>query len=69
MDRSVQHGAWGAKLCCWLLLTLGAFFLPEGLVAAYGWLARSTTRSWTPRARRPTAAGGAARGICGACWV
>jgi len=40
VDRSVQHGAWGAKLCCWLLLTLGAFFLPVGLVAAYGWLAR-----------------------------
>ena len=38
-DRA-QHGGWGAKLSCWLLLTLGAFFLPVGLVAGYGWLAR-----------------------------
>ena len=40
VDRSVQHGAWGLKLSCWLLLTLGVFLLPVGVVAAYGWLAR-----------------------------
>lgn len=39
-DRVAQHGAWGAKLAAWLLLTLGSFFLPVGLLAAYGWLAR-----------------------------
>lgn len=39
-DRRVQHGGWGAKLACWVLLTLGAFFLPVGALTAYGWLAR-----------------------------
>ena len=40
MDKTVQHGAWGAKLSCWALLTLGAFFLPVGALTGYGWLSR-----------------------------
>ena len=40
VDRVAQNGAWGAKLSAWALLTLSAFFLPVGVMTAYGWLAR-----------------------------
>jgi len=39
-DKTVQHGAWGVKLAAWVLLTLGCFFLPVGMMTPYGWLSR-----------------------------
>lgn len=40
-DAGLQHGAWGLKLAAFTTLTCGSFFLPVGLVNAYGVLARA----------------------------
>ncbi|KAF8059424.1 erkB [Scenedesmus sp. PABB004] len=38
--RALQHGSWAAKLAAWAAFNALPFFLPNGLVAAYGWVAR-----------------------------
>jgi hypothetical protein len=38
--RALQHGGWGAKVGAWALLVALTFLLPNGPIAAYGWIAR-----------------------------
>jgi len=52
-DQYLQHGGWFVKVALWLLFTVVAFFLPVGLVNAYGagpWhacpLAPAKTYTW-----------------------
>ena len=35
-DQYLQHGGWFVKVALWLLFNVVAFFLPVGLVNAYG---------------------------------
>ena len=35
-DQYLQHGGWFVKIALWLLFNVLAFFLPVGLVSAYG---------------------------------
>lgn len=39
-DQYLHHGNWLVKLGLWLAFCVLPFFFPNGLVAAYGWLAR-----------------------------
>lgn len=41
-DR-LQHGAWGAKLGAWAVLTIVAFFVPVGALPVYGFFARAAS--------------------------
>ena len=43
IDVHVQHGGWGAKLAAWVVLTLGAFFVPVGALPVYEVLARAAS--------------------------
>lgn len=38
--RALQHGLWPAKLAAWFALVALTFFLPNGPIAFYGWVAR-----------------------------
>ncbi|KAK9835016.1 hypothetical protein WJX81_004736 [Elliptochloris bilobata] len=40
-DQYLQHGGWFVKIALWLLFNVLAFFLPVGMVNAYGWVARA----------------------------
>ena len=35
-DQYLQHGGWFVKIALWLLFNVLAFFLPVGMVNAYG---------------------------------
>ena len=35
-DQYLQHGGWFVKIALWMLFNVLAFFLPVGLVSAYG---------------------------------
>jgi hypothetical protein len=39
-DRSLHHGHWLVKAGLWALCNMLPFLLPNGVVAAYSWLAR-----------------------------